>query len=116
MITKNFVMAFFLCSESSKEYHSFNSLFMNAWKQTQNYKTWSNLNLNAFENILPGHPFYTSQMTINDMKLRLNHAINNNERSKKINQTVVQTGKAVGSALTNGKRFFFFFFDQLLRC
>ena len=66
---------FSLCklgTETSKEYHSFNSLFMNAWKETQNYKTWSNLNLNAFDTILPGHPFYASQLTINDMKLKFN--------------------------------------------
>lgn len=33
----------------------------------------------------------------------LESVINNTERGKKINQTVVQTGKAVGSALTNGR-------------
>ena len=44
---------------------------MNAWKDTDNYKAWINLNLNAFDALSPGHPFY-GQLSIADMKLRFN--------------------------------------------
>jgi hypothetical protein len=45
---------------------------MKEWKETTNYRTWQDLNLNAFENIMPGHPFYGGQLSIADMKLRFN--------------------------------------------
>ena len=43
---------------------------MGAWKETYNYKKWLSLNLSAFDTLLPGHPFYSNQLSINDMKLR----------------------------------------------
>uniref|UniRef100_T1L566 AVL9/DENND6 domain-containing protein n=1 Tax=Tetranychus urticae TaxID=32264 RepID=T1L566_TETUR len=90
------------CEENSKEYASFNSLFMASWKETYNYRLWSALSKPGIFEVNPGHPFH-GQLSIADMKLKLSQAFSNTERGKKLNQTLGQTSKAVGGALSSAK-------------
>ncbi|RWS28873.1 hypothetical protein B4U80_11092, partial [Leptotrombidium deliense] len=89
-------------NENSKEYASFNSHFMTAWKETYNYRIWSATAHPAILDLNAGHPFH-GQLSIADVKLKLSHAMFSTERAKKINNTVSQTGKAVGGAITSAK-------------
>jgi late secretory pathway protein AVL9 homolog len=92
----------FRFAENSKEYSCFNSSFINAWKDTHNYKIWSSGLKSGIFQVNPGHPF-TGQLSMADMKLKLTQGMLNTERGKKINQTVSQTSKAVGGAITSAR-------------
>ena len=56
--------------ENSREVESFNVAFVNAWKDTHNYKTWVCNYCDAIKEISPCHPF-TRQLSVADMKLKL---------------------------------------------
>lgn len=48
----------------------YNSAFMCAWRSTNNYKMWNDLNNMEIKCIESGHPF-AGQLSVQDMKLRL---------------------------------------------
>lgn len=87
----------------------FNPCFIQAWKTTHNYRLWQSNNHPNIEEISPIHPFQ-GQLNMNDLKVRLSHTMQSTEKGKKINAAVsqtgkymLQTGKAVGGALTSAK-------------
>ena len=95
--------------QDSRQSDHYNSAFMAAWRSTNNYKMWSNSNKPEISSIEPGHPF-AGQLSVQDMKLRLSHTMQNTESGRKLNQAmastgraVATTGKAVGGALSQAK-------------
>ncbi|XP_066588489.1 late secretory pathway protein AVL9 homolog isoform X2 [Prorops nasuta] len=95
--------------QDTRQGDHYNSAFMAAWRMTNNYKMWSSLNKPEINCIEPGHPF-AGQLSVQDMKLRLSHTMQNTESGRKINQAMVSTGravattgKAVGGAISQAK-------------
>ncbi|XP_029031902.1 late secretory pathway protein AVL9 homolog [Osmia bicornis bicornis] len=95
--------------QDTRQSDHYNSAFMAAWRATNNYKIWSSINKPEINNIDPGHPF-AGQLSVQDMKLRLSHTMQNTESGRKLNQAmastgraVATTGKAVGGALSQAK-------------
>ncbi|XP_048508797.1 late secretory pathway protein AVL9 homolog isoform X2 [Athalia rosae] len=87
----------------------FNSTFVAAWKNTHNYKMWSSIDKPEINSVEIGHPF-AGQLSVQDMKLRLSHTMQNTESGRKLNQAmastgraVATTGKAVGGAISQAK-------------
>ncbi|XP_008548738.1 late secretory pathway protein AVL9 homolog [Microplitis demolitor] len=87
----------------------FNGAFVAAWKMTNNYSQWCDSVYPEINNVEPGHPF-AGQLSVQDMKLRFSHTMQNTESGRKINQAmattgraVATTGKAVGGALSQAK-------------
>lgn len=98
-----------MLQDRCQEIETFNESFMSAWKQTKNYEVWNATSHWSVLEINPGHPFQ-GQLSMADMKLRISHTMQNSERGRKINQAVVNTGKAVaqtskalGGALSQAK-------------
>ncbi|GFQ99018.1 late secretory pathway protein AVL9 homolog [Trichonephila clavata] len=79
---------------NGKELEPFNPSFVNAWKQTHNYKMWSCSPHSGILEINPGHPFQ-GQLSMADMKLKFSHTMQSSERGRRLNTAVVNTGKAV---------------------
>ncbi|GFT50539.1 late secretory pathway protein AVL9 homolog [Nephila pilipes] len=79
---------------NGKELEPFNPSFVNAWKQTHNYKMWSCSSHSGILEINPGHPFQ-GQLSMADMKLKFSHTMQSSERGRRLNTAVVNTGKAV---------------------
>ena len=52
----------------------FNSLFMSAWKDTNNYKAWVCNYGDTISEISPCHPF-SGQLSVADMKLKLSQYV-----------------------------------------
>ncbi|XP_076033296.1 late secretory pathway protein AVL9 homolog isoform X2 [Oratosquilla oratoria] len=99
-----------LCQEWGREWELFNSLFVNAWRNTHNYRVWSAAGpyMSLLE-LSPGHP-HAGTLSMADMKIRLSHTIQGLDKGRKINQTlattgtaVVKTREAVGGAITSAK-------------
>ncbi|XP_053987688.1 late secretory pathway protein AVL9 homolog [Hylaeus volcanicus] len=95
--------------QDTRQSDHYNSAFIAAWRSTNNYKMWSSSNKPEINNIEPGHPF-AGQLSVQDMKLRLSHTMQNTESGRKLNQAmastgraVATTGKAVGGALSQAK-------------
>ncbi|XP_078045063.1 late secretory pathway protein AVL9 homolog isoform X2 [Augochlora pura] len=95
--------------QDTRQSDHYNSAFIAAWRTTNNYKMWGNSNKPEINNIEPGHPF-AGQLSVQDMKLRLSHTMQNTESGRKLNQAmastgraVATTGKAVGGALSQAK-------------
>ncbi|XP_034948866.1 late secretory pathway protein AVL9 homolog [Chelonus insularis] len=95
--------------QDSRQSDHFNAAFVTAWKMTNNYKAWSNVTKPEINNVEPGHPF-AGQLSVQDMKLRFSHTMQNTESGRKINQAmattgraVATTGKAVGGAISQAK-------------
>lgn len=87
----------------------FNQAFIQAWKTTHNYRLWQSKTHPDIEEISPIHPFQ-GQLNMNDLKVRLSHTMQSTDKGKKINAAVsqtgkyvLQTGKAVGGAITSAK-------------
>jgi len=94
---------------------SFGSGFLSLWEETNNWKTWRDY-VNSEERetpgiyaISPGHPC-TGGISVSDVKIRFSHSMQNTEGGRRFNQAVqntgkavLQTGKAVGGALTSAK-------------
>ncbi|GAB6030543.1 hypothetical protein CHUAL_007408 [Chamberlinius hualienensis] len=106
-----------MLQEENRIVDSFNLSFMSAWKQTHNYNLWKASDKDGILEINPGHPFH-GQIGVSDMKLRLSHTMQNSERGKKLNQAVVNTGKAViqtskvlGGAISQAKSTVFSWFQ-----
>ncbi|GBM20418.1 Late secretory pathway protein AVL9 [Araneus ventricosus] len=79
---------------NGKELEPFNPSFVNAWKQTHNYKMWSCSMHSGILEVNPGHPFQ-GQLSMADMKLKFSHTMQSSERGRRLNTAVVNTGKAV---------------------
>ncbi|XP_063972057.1 late secretory pathway protein AVL9 homolog [Diachasmimorpha longicaudata] len=95
--------------QDTRQSDHFNGAFMAAWKTTNNYQSWENCLKSEITSVEPGHPF-AGQLSVQDMKLRLSHTMQNTESGRKINQAmattgraVATTGKAVGGALSQAK-------------
>ncbi|XP_012273117.1 late secretory pathway protein AVL9 homolog isoform X2 [Orussus abietinus] len=95
--------------QDTRQSDHFNSAFMTAWRNTNNYKSWESLSKTEINSVEPGHPF-AGQLSVQDMKLRLSHTMQNTESGRKINQAmastgraVATTGKAVGGAISQAK-------------
>ncbi|XP_077279126.1 late secretory pathway protein AVL9 homolog [Temnothorax americanus] len=95
--------------QDTRQSDHYNAAFMSAWRATNNYKAWCSANKPEILNIEPGHPF-AGQLSVQDMKLRLSHTMQNTESGRKLNQAmastgraVATTGKAVGGALSQAK-------------
>ncbi|XP_076626648.1 late secretory pathway protein AVL9 homolog isoform X1 [Colletes latitarsis] len=95
--------------QDTRQSDHYNSAFIAAWRLTNNYKMWSSSNKPEINNIEPGHPF-AGQLSVQDMKLRLSHTMQNTESGRKLNQAmastgraVATTGKAVGGAISQAK-------------
>ncbi|XP_014218244.1 late secretory pathway protein AVL9 homolog isoform X2 [Copidosoma floridanum] len=85
--------------QDARQTDHYNSAFMSAWQATNNYKMWANLNNAEINCVEPGHPF-AGQLSVQDMKLRLSHTMQNTEGGRKFNQAMASTGRAVA---TTGK-------------
>ncbi|KOC69142.1 Late secretory pathway protein AVL9 like protein [Habropoda laboriosa] len=95
--------------QDTRQCDHYNSAFMAAWRSTNNYKIWSSSSKPEINNMEPGHPF-AGQLSVQDMKLRLSHTMQNTESGRKLNQAmastgraVATTGKAVGGAFSQAK-------------
>lgn len=95
--------------QDTRQSDHYNAAFVSAWRATNNYKAWCNASKSEILNIEPGHPF-AGQLSVQDMKLRLSHTMQNTESGRKLNQAmastgraVATTGKAVGGALSQAK-------------
>lgn len=76
---------------------------MNRWKTTENYKNWAASNAcDGMSLVEPGHP-YQGHLSMTDLRLKFSQAFFNTERGKKLNQTIGQTSKAVGGAITSAR-------------
>ncbi|XP_059165254.1 late secretory pathway protein AVL9 homolog [Physella acuta] len=96
-------------SDDVKLLDDFGTSFIDTWKTTHNYRYWMENDHSAVRDIPPGHPFQ-GNLSMADVRVRFNHTLQNTERGRKINAAVVQTGKyvvqtgkAVGGALTSAK-------------
>nr|XP_039262369.1 late secretory pathway protein AVL9 homolog [Styela clava] len=88
----------------------YNEAFLASWKRTKNYRIWKT----GDHKVIDGeseyqHPFH-AQYSINDMKLRLHHRLQNSEQGRKIegalsnaNDTIVNTGRYLGSAIGSAR-------------
>lgn len=93
--------------EGQKSLEDFNMNFIMAWSKTNNFNVWNIRDHSKMGEKFAGHPF-NGQISMADMKLRLQHVLQNSERGKKVNQAVqetgkavIQTGKVVGSAISS---------------
>lgn len=91
-----------LLPDGSRELDYFNSMFMSAWKDTNNYKAWVCDYGDAVKEISPCHPF-AGQLSFNDMKLRLSNTFQYSESARKLNQVVGNTSRAVGGAISQAR-------------
>ncbi|CAG0900754.1 unnamed protein product [Darwinula stevensoni] len=89
-------------AHGSREMEFYNAHFVSAWKETHNYRLWVGRPHDGILEINPGHPF-SGQLSVSDVKLKLSHTLQSSERGRRINQTLSQTGKVVGGALSNAK-------------
>lgn len=84
-------------AKSQTNLDSFNSGFMQAWRQTtNNYKIWDATGkASVLSGLQSRHPFSSSTKGINfsDMKLKLSYAVNSSDKRKLINQTLNGIGK-----------------------
>ncbi|EDV26704.1 uncharacterized protein TRIADDRAFT_55007 [Trichoplax adhaerens] len=85
----------------------FNHTFVNQWKATDSYHKWKSGSYTKLDDVPVGHPFKGSY-TLSDVKMRLSYQLQDvqlmdQEQSKKLNQAVSNTGKAVGGALASAK-------------
>lgn len=84
-------------AKSQTNVDSFNSSFIQAWRQTtNNYKIWDSTGKSSvLDNLQSKHPFSSPTKGINfsDMKLKLSYAVNSSDKGKLINQTLNGIGK-----------------------
>ncbi|XP_058796005.1 late secretory pathway protein AVL9 homolog isoform X2 [Phymastichus coffea] len=85
--------------QDARQTDHYNAAFMSAWRSTNNFKMWTSLCNTEINCIEPGHPF-AGQLSVQDMKLRLSHTMQNTEGGRKLNQAMASTGRAVA---TTGK-------------
>jgi len=81
----------------------FNRDFMCSLQSTHHYSHWRAPP--ALSGLPSGHPCGSGQLSMQDMRLRLSHNLNNTEGGKKVTAAVQSTGRAVadtGKAVTAG--------------
>ncbi|XP_067648728.1 late secretory pathway protein AVL9 homolog isoform X2 [Haliotis asinina] len=98
-----------IISDDTKLLDDYGTSFVQAWKMTHNFRVWSKTDHTGLKEFPPGHP-YQGHLNVADLRVRLSHNLQNTERGKKINAAVVQTGKymvqtgkAVGGAISNAR-------------
>ncbi|XP_038057280.1 late secretory pathway protein AVL9 homolog [Patiria miniata] len=103
------LLATALHQRHEKDMSDFNDHFVNAWKTTHNYRIWMSEEHPGIDFVLAGHPCQ-GQLSMQDMKIRLQSAMQTTDRGKKLNSALnrtsvamVHTGKAVGGALSSAK-------------
>ncbi|KAK6629114.1 hypothetical protein RUM43_002931 [Polyplax serrata] len=101
-----------LLQDGNKEVDHFNSQFVNAWKNTRNYKKWCEADHSAILEINPGHPC-AGNLSVADMRLRISQVMSSSESGRRINQAVTTTGKAVGGAIVQAKGAFTHWWSSL---
>ncbi|XP_022099015.1 late secretory pathway protein AVL9 homolog [Acanthaster planci] len=103
------LLATALHQRHEKDMSDFNDHFVSAWKTTHNYRIWMSEQHPGIDYVLASHPCQ-GQLSVQDMKIRLQSAMQTTERGKKINSALnrtsvamLHTGKAVGGALSSAK-------------
>ncbi|KAK3093120.1 hypothetical protein FSP39_011330 [Pinctada imbricata] len=98
-----------LTQNDTKLLEDFGTSFTQAFRTTHCYRHWSGEDHSGMTDVPTGHPF-RGNLAVGDIRMRLQHNLQNTERGKKINAAVVQTGKyveqagkAVGGAITNAR-------------
>ncbi|KAJ0180595.1 hypothetical protein K1T71_003999 [Dendrolimus kikuchii] len=102
-----------LLPDGSREFDSYNSQFVSAFKSTPGYEQWlkntNNGEVEQFMNLIPMHPF-SGQLSVADMKLKFAHTMSTTEGGRKVTAAVASTGRAVattsravGGALSQAK-------------
>ncbi|XP_052800173.1 late secretory pathway protein AVL9 homolog isoform X2 [Mya arenaria] len=96
-------------TDDAKLLEDFGGSFVQCWKTTHNYRVLASTERPGLTGEQAGHPCQ-GNLSMADIKVRLAHTMHNTEGGKKINAAVsqtgkyvVQTGKAVGGALTQAK-------------
>ncbi|KAK7109109.1 late secretory pathway protein AVL9 homolog [Littorina saxatilis] len=97
-------------TEDGKLLEDFGLPFISAWRTTHNYRHWlDTLPHPKMADVPAGHPF-TGNLSVTDVRMKLNHSMQSTERGRKINAAVVQTGKyvaqtgrAVGGAFSSAR-------------
>lgn len=82
-------------TEDSKLLEDFGLPFIAAWRTTHNFRHWlDTLPHPKMASVPAGHPFQ-GNLSVTDVRMKLNHSMQSTERGRKINAAVVQTGKYV---------------------
>ncbi|PIK51877.1 hypothetical protein BSL78_11219 [Apostichopus japonicus] len=74
----------------------FNDSFIEAWKGTHNHRIWKSQEHAGIDQVHTRHICH-GQLSINDMKIRWNSAIQNSERGKNLNNVISKTSDAVSN-------------------
>lgn len=93
---KMYTLYLLKASKCNSNTQAFNSSFVFAWRETNNYKIWDSLGKSSvLANLKNKHPFSSTAKgyNFNDVKLRLSYAVNSSEKGKLINQTISGIGK-----------------------
>ncbi|KAJ8025325.1 Late secretory pathway protein AVL9-like [Holothuria leucospilota] len=95
--------------QAEQNWGDFNDNFVNAWKTSHNCRIWKSQEHAGIDQVHTRHICH-GQLSINDMKIRWNSAMQSSERGKNLNNVlnrtsvaVSNTGKAVGEAWTSAK-------------
>ncbi|RUS73088.1 hypothetical protein EGW08_019149 [Elysia chlorotica] len=96
-------------TENQKLMEDFGSSFVSAWKTTNNFRHWQNGDYPGIKEMPTGHPFQ-GHLSMTDVRVRFNQALQSSEQGRRINAAVVQTGKyvvqtgkVVGGAFSSAK-------------
>ncbi|KAL8563972.1 hypothetical protein ACOMHN_025303 [Nucella lapillus] len=82
-------------TDDARLLEDFGPSFIAAWKTTHNFRHWVlTLPHPKMAAVPAGHPFQ-GNLSVTDVRMRLNHSMQSTERGRKINAAVVQTGKYV---------------------
>ena len=106
---QNYLLSMLACSlpreNCDKDVDDFNTAFINAWKETNNYKKWFQLQPESINEVSPHHP-HQAQWGITDVKLRIHHNLQSSVKGRKIedafsnvDQYVSSSSKAVSNAV-----------------
>lgn len=108
---KNYLLHMLRCSsldENSRDYKAFNSLFMDVWKTTHNYKVWSSGQYTAacHRDIDPAHPFSSDRLSnirfkIANLFLNRQDLINQSLNKQAINNVISNARSTVNSWFSN---------------
>ncbi|CAF0918738.1 unnamed protein product, partial [Didymodactylos carnosus] len=74
--------------------NDFNRSYVEAFRSTDAYKQWLNQEQKIFETIPAGHLF-AGQLNVQDVKLRVSHALQDTEAGRKLKGAVVDTSQFV---------------------
>ncbi|XP_068741613.1 late secretory pathway protein AVL9 homolog [Montipora capricornis] len=87
---------------------NYNEQFVEAWKQTTNFRVWQEKEHAGIDDVHAGHPFQ-GHLGLSDIKIRLANVVQDvaskSERGRRIEQAVSQTSMVVGSAINSARSF-----------